>query len=50
MPTIEIIGLIAAVCTTMAFIPQVYKALKHKTMVSTCRLPCTSFFYRGSIL
>jgi hypothetical protein len=33
MPTIEIIGLIAAVCATMAFIPQVYKALKHKTMV-----------------
>lgn len=31
MPTIEIIGLIAAVFTTTAFIPQVYKALKHKS-------------------
>ncbi len=31
MPTIEIIGLIAATCTTVAFVPQVYKALRHKS-------------------
>ncbi len=31
MPTIEIIGLIAATCTTVAFVPQVYKAIKHKS-------------------
>ena len=31
MPTIEIIGLIAASLTTAAFVPQVYKAWKHKS-------------------
>lgn len=31
MPTIEIIGLIAATLTTTAFIPQVYKAMKQKS-------------------
>ncbi|MDT0606642.1 SemiSWEET family sugar transporter [Croceitalea rosinachiae] len=31
METIEIIGLIAATCTTTAFVPQVYKALKEKS-------------------
>lgn len=31
MQTIEIIGLIAATCTTAAFVPQVYKALKEKS-------------------
>ena len=31
MQTIEIIGLIAATCTTTAFVPQVYKALKEKS-------------------
>lgn len=31
MPTIEIIGLIAATCTTAAFVPQVYKAMRHKS-------------------
>ncbi|MBS9462397.1 SemiSWEET transporter [Flagellimonas sp. 389] len=31
METIEIIGLIAATLTTSAFVPQVYKALKHKS-------------------
>ena len=31
MPTIEIIGLIAATCTTIAFVPQVYKAMRHKS-------------------
>ena len=31
MPTIEIIGLIAATCTTVAFVLQVYKAIKHKS-------------------
>lgn len=32
MPTIEIIGLIAAVLTTSAFIPQVYKVWKEKSV------------------
>ncbi|WP_350286388.1 SemiSWEET transporter [uncultured Croceitalea sp.] len=31
MPTIEILGLIAAALTTSAFIPQVYKAWKYKS-------------------
>lgn len=31
MPTIEIIGLIAATLTTGAFIPQVYKVIKNKS-------------------
>ncbi|MEM1337696.1 MAG: SemiSWEET transporter [Bacteroidota bacterium] len=31
MPTIEVIGLIAATCTTAAFVPQVYKAIRHKS-------------------
>ena len=31
MPTIEILGLIAADLTTSAFIPQVYKAWKYKS-------------------
>lgn len=31
MPTIEIIGLIAAACTTLAFVPQVFKAWKNKS-------------------
>ncbi len=31
MPIIEIIGLIAATCTTLAFVPQVFKAWKYKS-------------------
>ena len=31
MDTIEIVGLVAATLTTSAFVPQVYKALKHKS-------------------
>ncbi|NAY92014.1 hypothetical protein GTQ34_08790 [Muricauda sp. JGD-17] len=31
MDTIEILGLVAASLTTSAFVPQVYKALKHKS-------------------
>ncbi|RNC92545.1 MAG: hypothetical protein ED555_05555 [Allomuricauda sp.] len=31
MPSIEILGLIAAALTTSAFVPQVYKAWKHKS-------------------
>ncbi|WP_343488090.1 SemiSWEET transporter [Allomuricauda sp. d1] len=31
MPTIEILGLIAAALTTSAFVPQVYKAWKYKS-------------------
>ncbi|WP_411029003.1 SemiSWEET family sugar transporter [Spongiimicrobium sp. 3-5] len=28
---VEVIGLIAATCTTASFVPQVYKAWKHKS-------------------
>lgn len=31
MPTIEIIGLIAAALTTAAYVPQVYKAMKKRS-------------------
>ncbi|MDC6365458.1 MULTISPECIES: SemiSWEET family sugar transporter [Flavobacteriaceae] len=31
MDTIEIVGLVAATLTTSAFVPQVYKAFKHKS-------------------
>ncbi|MEM1257350.1 MAG: SemiSWEET transporter [Bacteroidota bacterium] len=31
MPIIEIIGLIAATCTTLAFVPQVFRAWKYKS-------------------
>ncbi len=31
MKTIEILGLIAAICTTFAFIPQVYKVWQEKS-------------------
>lgn len=31
MPTIEILGLIAAALTTSAFVPQVYRAWKYKS-------------------
>ncbi len=31
MDTIEILGLVAASLTTSAFVPQVYKAFKHKS-------------------
>ena len=31
MQTIEIIGLVAATCTTVAYVPQVYKAWKYKS-------------------
>ncbi len=31
MDTMEIVGLLAATLTTSAFVPQVYKALKHKS-------------------
>ena len=31
MDTMEIVGLLAATFTTSAFVPQVYKALKHKS-------------------
>ncbi|WP_339707295.1 SemiSWEET transporter [uncultured Kriegella sp.] len=31
MQNIEILGLIAAVCTTSAFVPQVFKIWKHKS-------------------
>ena len=41
MPTIEILGLIAAVLTTSAFVPQVYKAWRYK---STKDISLTMYF------
>jgi len=45
---IEIIGLIAAVLTTSAFLPQVYKTLKTKD-VSGFSLPMFLMFFIGII-
>ncbi|MEZ4809538.1 MAG: SemiSWEET transporter [Allomuricauda sp.] len=49
MDTIEIIGLIAATLTTSAFIPQVYKAWRHK---STRDISLTMYlaFFTGTML
>ncbi|MBC30043.1 MAG: hypothetical protein CMH48_04275 [Muricauda sp.] len=49
MPTIEIIGLIAAVCTTSAFIPQVYKAFRHRS-TTDISLVMYLIFLTGTIL
>lgn len=46
---IEIIGLIAAVLTTSAFLPQVYKAWKTKD-VSALSLPMLILFFVGIVL
>lgn len=46
---IEIIGLIAAVLTTAAFLPQVYKTWKTKD-VSSLSLPMFSMFFVGVVL
>ncbi len=49
MDTIEIIGLIAATLTTSSFIPQVYKAWRHK---STRDVSLTMYlaFFIGTML
>jgi len=46
---IEIIGLIAAVLTTAAFLPQVYKTYKSKD-VSSLSMPTLLLFFVGIIL
>lgn len=46
---IEIIGLIAAVLTTAAFQPQVYKTWKTKD-VSSLSLPMFSMFFIGVVM
>jgi MtN3 and saliva related transmembrane protein len=46
---IEIIGLCAAVLTTAAFLPQVYKTWKTKD-VSALSLPMLSMFFVGVLL
>ena len=46
---IEIIGLIAAVLTTAAFLPQVYKTWKTKD-VSSLSLPMFSMFFIGVVM
>ncbi len=47
--TVEIIGLIAAVLTTAAFLPQVYKTWKTKD-VSSLSLPMFLMFFVGVLL
>lgn len=46
---IEVIGLIAAVLTTSAFLPQVYKTWKTKD-VSALSLPMLILFFVGIVL
>jgi len=43
---IEIIGLLAALCTTVAFLPQVYQTWKTKD-VSGLSLPMLALFFVG---
>lgn len=47
--SIEIIGLIAATCTTAAFLPQVYQTWKTKN-VSGLSLPMLTLFFIGVTL
>jgi len=49
LDNIEIIGLIAAVLTTSAFLPQVYKTYKSKD-VSSLSMPMLLLFFVGIIL
>ncbi len=49
MGNIEILGLIAAVLTTSAFLPQVYKTWKTKD-VSSLSMPMLILFFVGIIL
>ncbi|RLD28671.1 MAG: hypothetical protein DRI75_05855 [Bacteroidetes bacterium] len=49
MDNIEIIGLVAAVLTTSAFLPQVYKTWKTKD-VSALSMPMLLLFFSGIIL
>jgi len=46
---VEIIGLCAAVLTTAAFLPQVYKTWKTKD-VSSLSMPMLSMFFTGVVL
>jgi len=46
---VEILGLIAAVLTTAAFLPQVYKTYKSKD-VSSLSMPMLLLFFVGIIL
>jgi len=41
MESMEILGLVAATCTTIAFVPQVYKAMRYK---STADVSLTMYF------
>ncbi|WP_299214606.1 SemiSWEET transporter [uncultured Dokdonia sp.] len=47
--SVEIIGLIAATCTTAAFLPQVYQTWKTKN-VSGLSLPMLTIFFTGVTL
>ncbi|NQW35376.1 MAG: SemiSWEET transporter [Flavobacteriales bacterium] len=47
--TYEIIGLIAALCTTVAFVPQVYKTWKSKS-VDNLSLTMYTVFFIGVLL
>jgi len=49
LDNIEIIGLVAAVLTTSAFLPQVYKTWKTKD-VSALSMPTLLLFFMGIIL
>ncbi len=49
MDKIEILGLIAAVLTTAAFLPQVYKTYKSKD-VTSLSMPMLLLFFVGIIL
>jgi len=49
LDNIEILGLIAAVLTTSAFLPQVYKTWKTKD-VSSLSMPMLMLFFVGIIL
>lgn len=49
MDSIEIIGLVAAVCTTTAFVPQVYKVFKTKS-TADISLTMYSVLFVGLVL
>lgn len=49
MPSVEIIGFIAAFLTTASFLPQVYKTWKTKD-VSGLSLPMFAMFFLGVLL
>lgn len=49
MDGIEVLGLVAAICTTSAFVPQVYKAWKQKS-TKDISLVMYTVFVTGTIL